>query len=103
MLCIAELMVTINPEGKDPLEFHKDRGCVFDDNVYRLNVAKCIRKLTIEKGCLKKMDAKYRDAAVQMLDALRAYVPKNKPAPSKKRDREQDDFWLDQLDKLGEE
>jgi hypothetical protein len=69
-VAIATLLAQMNPR----LEFHKeDRGCIFDFNDERDTIVLGLRDLKIEDVCLRKMEKRYRDAAVAMVKSLHTY------------------------------
>ncbi|MEP6622355.1 MAG: hypothetical protein ABJE47_23735 [bacterium] len=66
--------------GGTQIDFHDDdRGCLFDFNEQRGTLVPGLRTPAIEPDCLKKISAKYRDAATAMIDALATYQP---PSPA---------------------
>ncbi|HWT00860.1 MAG TPA: hypothetical protein VN256_11490 [Pyrinomonadaceae bacterium] len=98
MLVVAQLLVATSSR----LGFHDDTGCVFDYNDDRVSIVKCIRDLKIEDDCLSMINKKYRPAALAMFDALRSYEGGAAEAPGQEEEVDYD-YWLNELDKLGEE
>lgn len=108
MLVVGQLLATINKK----IEFHDDRGCLFDFNEDRVSLVDSIKAAQIEPGCLKLVDAKYRAAAEAMMKALRSYtrddgspgqplVAAEDAAPPE--ENRSDSYWLKRLKSLSKE
>lgn len=69
MIAVAQLLVTLNSR----LDYHKDRGCIFDYNLRHAAIVKSIRRPMIEDYCHDLMAPRYRDAAEALVAALGAY------------------------------
>jgi hypothetical protein len=56
------------------LEFHPDRGCLFDYNEDRAGIVKILKDPRIEDSCLQKIPPPHRPAALALVEALRRYT-----------------------------
>lgn len=68
-LVVAEVLTLLHRR----LEFHPDRGCIFDYNEDRAGIVKVLKDPRIEDSCLRKIPLPQRPAAVALLEALRRY------------------------------
>jgi hypothetical protein len=68
-IAIAELLIALNRR----LDFHDDRGCLFDYNQSRISLVPALKEPHIEEGCLRLIAPSYREAAVTLMKVLRAY------------------------------
>ena len=69
-IAISALLADINPS----IQFHPtNRGCIFDFNRHRDSIVTNFKDPKIEDECLKKMEPKYRDAAVALIKKLRGF------------------------------
>lgn len=71
VLVIAQVLVAANPR----LEFHKERGCLFDEEDERLRFARTLQKLRVEERCLALMRVEHREAVKAMINELARYRP----------------------------
>lgn len=93
---IAQLLVEIN-KG---LKFHdENRGCMFDFNNDRVSIVESIRNGMIEPACLNLIDEKYRQAAQNMMAALKSYS-REEEAPPGKNGPQGTDYWRKKLHAL---
>lgn len=106
MLVIGQLLATINKK----VEFHfVDTGCLFDFNDDRVSVIESIKRAEIEPSCVALMDAKYREAAQAMMEALRNYRKEEtndepqKGVAAKEIKPQTDSYWLNRLKSLSSE
>jgi hypothetical protein len=102
-VALAQLLAEMNKK----LDFHDDRGCLFDMNLSRVSIVKALKKAQIEPDCLTKIEPKYRTAVQAMVAALRDYQrpaePTSPPAKKKQQSKKHDDsYWLAQLNLLSE-
>jgi hypothetical protein len=74
-LVVAEVLTLLHRR----LEFHPDRGCLFDYNEDRAGIVKVLKDPRIEDSCLQKIPLAHRPAAVALVEALRQY-PKGGPS-----------------------
>jgi hypothetical protein len=89
------------------IDYHVNRGCIFDENIDRVSIVRSLKKAEIERECLDKIEPKYRSAVEAMMTALRDYQrPAEATAPATKKKRQakkrSDSYWLDQLNRLSE-
>lgn len=73
-IAIGQLLVELSTQ----LEFHEDRGCLFDENKVRQNIVNSLKELRIETDCLQLVASPYRAAALVMMDALKTYSREDK-------------------------
>ncbi len=66
-VAIAELLAVLSPE----VEYHADRGCIFDYNEDRDSIVRGLRDPTIEPECLKLIPSYLQEAALALVEALR--------------------------------
>ncbi|HYG10130.1 MAG TPA: hypothetical protein VD835_09300 [Pyrinomonadaceae bacterium] len=97
---LAQLLEEMNRR----VEYHEDRGCLFDMNVSRVSIIEALKQGRIEPDCLAKIEPKYRPAAEAMMETLRSYTRPDEPAPpAKPRQAKHDDtYWLEQLNRLSD-
>jgi hypothetical protein len=98
-LFVAQVLSELNPR----VEFHDDRGCLFDFNSSRESLVDSLKELRIEPTCLKKMLAAYRTPAEALVDAMRSYTPASSEAharPDRVSTPRNDAFWLRKLNEL---
>jgi hypothetical protein len=69
LLVLAQTLIELNPR----LEYHEDRGCLFDENIDRAALALVIRQPEIDEECRGLLRPKFRDAALAVVDALVRY------------------------------
>jgi hypothetical protein len=67
---VAQLLVAVHPR----LDFHDDRGCLFDRNDDRAGIVRVLKDPKIEDSCLKLMKPAGRPAALAIVEALRRYA-----------------------------
>jgi hypothetical protein len=105
-MVLAAVLASLNRR----LQYHEENttGCLFDFHKERDTIVESIRQARIGPECLARIDEKYREAAVALIDMLRNYSPVSDAAPTgsgvaKKttNKKQQDaDYWLAQLAKL---
>lgn len=71
VLVISQVFVAANPA----LQFHSERGCLFDEEDDRFRFARTLRKLRVEDRCLRLMRVDHRAAIQHMIEALERYRP----------------------------
>ena len=67
VLALSTLLATLSPD----LSFHENRGCFFDFNRERASLVGSLRNVRIEAECVDKIRPRYREAALEMVEALR--------------------------------
>lgn len=68
-LVVAEVLTLLHRR----LQFHPDRGCLFDYNEDRAGIVKILKDPRIEDSCLQKIPPSERPAAAALVEALRRY------------------------------
>lgn len=66
-VAIAELLAVLSPK----VEYHEDRGCIFDYNLNRDSIVLGLRNPTIEPACLKLIPPRLQEAALALVEVLR--------------------------------
>jgi hypothetical protein len=102
LIALAQLLSQMNK-----IDYHRNRGCFFDENIDRSSIVKSLKNAKIEPKCFDKIEPNYREAVDAMMTALRNYqkpdtltaAPTKKKRQAKKRN---DSYWLDQLKRLSE-
>lgn len=72
LVVLSTLFVLMNSK----VQFHESTGCLFDYNYERHSIVSSLRKPMIEESCLRKMNPKYREIAVELIEALADYQKK---------------------------
>jgi hypothetical protein len=92
---LAQLLAEINKR----VEFHEDRGCIFDYNADRVSIVESLTKAEIEPECLNAIDAKHRPAVQNMLAALKSYSRADEALPTTAEPQDVD-YWRKKLQQL---
>jgi cytochrome P450 len=72
-VAVGGLMVaTLLAQMTEGLDFHENRGCIFDKNEDRHTLVRNIRKPAIEPECLDRMSPRLRAAALAIIERLKA-------------------------------
>ncbi|MGZ5434804.1 MAG: hypothetical protein ACXWID_07515 [Pyrinomonadaceae bacterium] len=102
IVVLGQFIAALNPR----IEFHEDRGCLFDFNGDRDSIVEVIRTPHIEPGCLKRIKEKYRATAAALMELLRNYSPEEELDESSQKQTASivdDKYWLDKLAELSQE
>jgi len=67
-VAIAELLAVLSPR----VEYHEDRGCIFDCNDDRDSIVRGLRNPTIEPECLKLIPSYLQEGALALVEVLRS-------------------------------
>jgi hypothetical protein len=71
-VAIGGMMVaTLLAQMTDGLEFHENRGCLFDVNAERSTIVNTLRKPRIEPACLEQMTPELQKAALAIVERLK--------------------------------
>jgi hypothetical protein len=68
-LIVTQLLVAASPH----LDFHRNRGCLFDYDQERVTLIDKINKPHVSSTCLRRIPPHYRSAATGLIDVINSY------------------------------